>query len=303
MEFFELLGKTVLLRPYVFAFLAAYGFIAVTSFGWRRTAIFTVLGYTLAWGCELSSIHTGFPFGEYRYIEATRNEELWVAGVPFMDSLSFVFLIFTGYTVALFVRAPHLGHGLDLQVCDTSALRRSPWTALFGAFVTMLLDVVIDPWALRGDRSFLGKIYYYRSERGIDAEIYFGVPVENFLGWFFVAALVILAFQAVDRLLRDERRPRGVRHLPAKGLFGPLLYLGILVFNLAMTFAIGEPLLGIVGILIHLGIVVFLAILALAPWHRAGGAALAAHLADFPWSPLGERYGGGADCAPAREAA
>src|SRR5580704_10144867 len=102
----RLLLSTIILRPYVFIFLACYVFIAIASFGWRTTALFTALTYAVALACEWSSVHNGFPFGLYHYIEATRGREIWIAGVPFMDSLSFTFLSFASYTLALLVSSP-----------------------------------------------------------------------------------------------------------------------------------------------------------------------------------------------------
>ena len=110
----------------------------------------------------------------------------------------------------------------------------------------MLIDVVIDPLALRGDRWFLGKIYEYPSPGN-----YFGVPLTNFLGWGVVGLLIIALFQGVDRALpAEESSSRGVRPI----LRGAALYVLILVFNLGMTFAIGEYLLGTVGILLYVPI-------------------------------------------------
>ncbi len=45
----------------------------------------------------------------------------------------------------------------------------------------MLLDVVIDPLAVRGDRWFLGRVFDYPS-----GGVYFGVPLSNFAGWLLV---------------------------------------------------------------------------------------------------------------------
>src|SRR5229473_6328421 len=95
-----LLLSTVALRPYVFIFLGAFLFIAIINFGLRATLLFTVLTYVVALVCEWSSVHNGFPFGLYHYIQATRGREIWVFGVPLMDSLSFTFLAFASYTVA-----------------------------------------------------------------------------------------------------------------------------------------------------------------------------------------------------------
>jgi putative membrane protein len=110
----------------------------------------------------------------------------------------------------------------------------------------MLIDVVIDPVALRGDRWFLGKIYEYPTPG-----IYFGVPLTNFLGWGVVGLLIVGLFQRFDRTLsEDVTSGLGVRPI----LRGAALYFLILVFNLGMTFAIGEYLLGTVGFLLHLPI-------------------------------------------------
>ena len=94
----HLLLSTIALRPYVFVFLASFLLIAIVNFGLRTTLLFTVLTYAVSLACEWSSVHNGFPFGLYHYIEATRGREIWVVGVPFMDSLSFTFLSFASYT-------------------------------------------------------------------------------------------------------------------------------------------------------------------------------------------------------------
>src|SRR6202035_281077 len=122
----HLLIATVELRPYVFIFLAAFLFISIVNFGVCTTLLFTVLTYGVSLACEWSSVHNGFPFGLYHYIDATRGREIWIVGVPFMDSLSFTFLSFASYTVALLVSAPLYRRGIDLRLLDTRELRRAP---------------------------------------------------------------------------------------------------------------------------------------------------------------------------------
>src|SRR5262249_38051159 len=114
-----LLLSTIALRPYVFVFLGAFLFISIVNYGLRTTLLFTLLTYLVAFACEWSSVHNGFPFGLYHYIEATRGRELWVVGVPLMDSLSFTFLGFASYTVAILVASPLYRRGLDFRVLDT----------------------------------------------------------------------------------------------------------------------------------------------------------------------------------------
>ncbi|MBF8261085.1 MAG: conserved membrane protein of unknown function, partial [candidate division NC10 bacterium] len=176
--------STVLLRPYVFLFLALYLWAAAAAIGWRRTALFTAIAWVVAFAAEYSSTRNGIPFGFYSYIPATRGWELWISNVPFMDSLSFTFLAYVSFALAQWLRLPS-GAGTR----EVKEVRRS-WPVLgLTAFLFMLIDVVIDPLALRGDRWFLGKIYEYPSPG-----IYFGVPLTNFLGWGVVGLLIVGLF-------------------------------------------------------------------------------------------------------------
>src|SRR3989442_10760189 len=75
MEFLILLGKTLLLRPYVFLFLAIALATSVWLMGTKRTALFFLLTWATAFLCEFSSTRTGIPFGWYFYTGSTRSEE------------------------------------------------------------------------------------------------------------------------------------------------------------------------------------------------------------------------------------
>jgi uncharacterized membrane protein len=245
-RFLELLAGTVLLRPYVFICLGVYLLLATWHLGGTRALAFLLAGYLMAWGAELCSITYGFPFGWYFYIPATRDRELWVAGVPLMDSLSYVFLAYASYTLALLALGPGPGGEKPFSLGAAAPLPSwRPW--VLGAMLMVTLDVVIDPLALQGHRWFLGQIYGY-PEPGV----YFGVPLANFGGWLLVA----LALVGVLQYLATRRPGRpwldwGRRRFPGQALLGPGLYLGILAFNLFMTFWIGETCLGWVGIFIY----------------------------------------------------
>jgi len=247
----DLLLGTILLRPYVFAFLCVYLLGASLQFGWRVTLSFLPLGYLLAFASEYSSIHWGFPYGDYFYIPETADRELWVFGVPFMDSLSYVFLAACSYSAALFLLSPFKRQEPNPQMRRSNGERRlilldrpgtrrawAPW--LLGAFLMVLMDVIIDPVALQGERWFLGKIYGYRHPGA-----YFGIPMSNFLGWFLVAVVMIKVFQWLVARSGSLPRRAGPLRAALAILWGPLLYLGVLLFNLAVTFAIGEATLGI----------------------------------------------------------
>ena len=241
METLNLLYGTVLLRPYVFVFLAFYLAIAVLHMGWARTIIFTILAYTIAFIAEYSSTRNGFPFGYYSYIDVTRNEELWISNVPFMDSLSFTFLSFISYMMALLLWSPLKKEGLDMRIIEKDSIKYSHKVILTAALLFMLLDVVIDPVAFLGDRWFLGKIYYYQEEGE-----YFNIPLTNFAGWFIVGSAILYSFCWLTKGM--SLGYGGKAEMPYQGYFSPALYFGVLLFNLAVTFYIGEFILGFCGI-------------------------------------------------------
>jgi uncharacterized membrane protein len=277
----------VVLRPYVFVFFAVYLVAAVTKMGWKKTAVFTLIAYSVALAAELSSTRTGFPFGLYHYIDATRDRELWILNVPFWDSLSFTFLCYLGFSLAVMVYAPLQIRPGDVQVVDTCEIRQSRRVLTTATMFMTLIDVVIDPLTVRGDRWFLGKMYYYPN-----GGIYFGVPISNFLGWALVGAVTVLLFQWFERrqwLSSDLTRPVGVRRIPYGGLIEPLLYTGIVLFNVVLTFAIGETLLGIIAIMLYAPVGMLVATNFLDPRRRADAAQLATHRYDFPHSPIGLR--------------
>ncbi len=215
---------TILHRPYVFAFLLAYLFLSVKRWGWKTSLLWLASGYIIAWISEYASIHVNFPYGEYHYIYENLQGELLVGGVPFFDSLSYPFLIFAGYTTAEFIT------------------RRTSYAVFLGALLTMLLDVIIDPIATMGDRWFLGKIHFYAHPGW-----YFGVPLTNFGGWFLVPLAVIAFNVFLSSRLADthsKNTKTGTIHGPAYEWLYPAFYISIALFNIAVTFWVGEWKLG-----------------------------------------------------------
>ena len=82
----------------------------------------------------------------------------------------------------------------------------------------------------------LGQIYRYPSGGG-----YFNVPISDSIGWLFVGFLLVPALQKIDALLHEStvKDCHGHRH-PWRHMIGPRLYGGVLLFNMCITFDIGE---------------------------------------------------------------
>ncbi|HSB62440.1 MAG TPA: carotenoid biosynthesis protein, partial [Vicinamibacteria bacterium] len=206
-----------------FLFLLVFLGVAIRDLGGGRALLFGAWVWLVAWLAEVSSTRGGLPFGLYHYTEATRGQELYLANVPLMDPLSFPFLAYAAGCLARW-----------------SAGRR-PWPPLgvaAGAGLLMtLLDVVIDPLAVRGDRWFLGRIFFYP-----EGGLYFGVPLSNFVGWWVVGTLAVGGYLLLA----------GGRGGSSPGA-GVALYYGVLGFNLAMTAWIGEWTLVAAGVALHAG--------------------------------------------------
>lgn len=257
MDIFLLVLKTISFRPYVFIFLAAFLFSAIKLIGWPRTWRFWLISWATAFVCEFSSTRNGIPFGWYFYNGSTVGQELYFSNVPFMDSISFSFLLFAAYCVALglllpFDSSPRVEHA-PLRPLQFDVETRTSW-AVFAltAFLFAFIDMVIDPVALRGDRWFLGKIYDYPVPGR-----HFGVPFANYIGWAVVGLISLAGYFALDR-----RLPSFSPHQPItqRLLLGVGLYYGVLAFNLGMTFWIGETFMGMSGLLMHLPLLILLII-------------------------------------------
>jgi putative membrane protein len=245
----DLVIGTFVLRPYVFGFLAAFLVAGTLDLGWRRTLLFGAWVGPLAWVSEFTSTRIGIPFGLYHYTGTTRGQELFVVDVPLMDSLSFTFLAYAAFCLAR----------------GASSRWRVPpaGLALASGALMMLLDVVIDPLAVRGDQWFLGQIFQY-AESGV----YFGVPLSNFAGWMVLGTLGVGGYMYGSRRRLDGSGPgwasmearcstltgRGVARFDPYGRrVGPgiALYYAVLGFNLVMTGWIGEWLLLMIGAAVH----------------------------------------------------
>ncbi len=318
MDIPRLLLGSLILRPYVFGFLLLHLAGASALLGWRRTAVFTLITWGVALAAEHSSIRTGIPFGWYYYLPQSVDRELWIAGVPFFDSLSFSFLLVASYGLAWFLLAggrPRCNFGFRISQGAPSgtALARRRWAPdcglqdpqsldplgvrhptsemprlgfwprpgrlrhlILASILFVLIDVVIDPVALRGDRWFLGQIYGY-PERGA----YFGVPLANFLGWGVVGVTATGMYHLWERLWERRLAARsavGERRLPeadarrfsGRAALCPGLYFIVLAFNLAVTAVLEEWRLLLSGIVLTLPILLWAAGILMGPRALAG---------------------------------
>lgn len=237
METFGLLMSTILFRPYVFVLLGLYFVAGGLQLGLKRITVFTILAYVIAFISEYSSTRIGIPYSYYYYTGATRGKELFISNVPFIDSLSYSFLGYFSYSLALLMVSTVTRKGWRCELQNPPL--HSKKVLFLSAMLFVLQDVLIDPVSLRGSKWFLGQMYYY-PEKGI----YFGVPLSNFLGWFLVGLAIIYCFQKLDRKMGWSAGYAG------NAFMGPVFYFINMIFILSVTFYIGEYLIGMISLFI-----------------------------------------------------
>ena len=228
----SLLVGTFVLRPYVVGFLVFFLVAGTRDLGAVRTAGLFLWGLFVALGAELLSTRVGIPFGLYHYAGATAGAELFLSNVPFFSPLSFPFLAYASFCLARRAIGPGWA---DLPA------GRVRIVALSGALMT-LLDVVIDPVAVRGERWFLGHIFTYP-----EGGVYFGVPLSNFAGWLVVGLATVGGYVWAT----------GGAGLGSPRL-GIALYYMVVAVNLTVTLWIGELLLAAAGILVQTAVFLLL---------------------------------------------
>lgn len=218
-------------RPYVTLFMLFFLLLSWLEQGRTRTILWVASSYAIALVAEWGSINHGIPFGVYTYHYDALSRDLVILGVPFFDTLSFSFLSYVSFSFAQFFMSPLSIHGCDVQRVTSPEIRRAWPTVLLGAFLMVVVDLIVDPVANLGAYWFLGNIYHYPNPG-----VHFGVTFANYCGWFVVALATILANRWIDAWL-DRRQGTGPRlaGFPGQGLFAPLFWAGIVLFQLGVT--------------------------------------------------------------------
>jgi uncharacterized membrane protein len=276
MEFLQLIWGTLTLRPYVFIFLIVFLVAGFANMGKQRTLIFLMITWIIAFLSEFSSTRNGFPFGLYHYTGLTQGKELFLFNVPFFDSLSFTFLLYASFNISLLTLAPIRVEKGNVRIVDSFGLRQSKSILFLTMFYMLMIDVVIDPVALRGDRWFLGRIYWYEYPG-----YYFGVPLSNAGGWAFVGFVSLWIYQKVEKKLYDAGKIINPQWFPFQTLMGSGLYVGILLFMYSICWYIGDKSLLIASIFVFLMPVIFLYLRLRDPRHRASEAEWKKHCEEF----------------------
>lgn len=153
------------------------------SLGGRLTAAFFALSAVISWALEEFGVATGLLYGGYHY---TAYLGAQLGDVPVLIPLAWFMMIYPSYAIA--------GLVLDGRPFGTApGVLRLVRLAAASAIVMTVWDLVIDP-ILSGPQV---RAWVWESGGG-----YFGVPAQNYVGWFLTTFAVYLCYRALE-----QRRP------------------------------------------------------------------------------------------------
>ena len=163
---------------------------------------------------ENTSILTGFPFGHYHYTNAL-GAKLFL--VPLLISPAY---FATGYFAWV------IGNVLVGELRRGSSAFLTVAVPFIAAFVMVMWDLTFDPRA-----STIQHQWIWEQAGG-----YFGVPLTNYLGWFFT---VYLFLQLFALFVRFRPGSETVTKFPRSHFAQALLMYAVMGLTPVLTFAVG----------------------------------------------------------------
>jgi len=194
-----------------------FGAAAVFAFGsyaigWRRTLIFFVLAASLSLSCELVGTGTGWPFGNYSYTTFLGTKIL--GRVPYTIPLSWFYMGLTSYLLGSVVAARF------------GSRHRTAWSLALGVWFLTAWDLVLDP--AMADRALRVKFWTWHQTGA-----YFGMPVQNLVGWSLTGLLYMSLSRWLWRRNIDLARDRIAVWFPLA------VYVANLAFAMAISVSVG----------------------------------------------------------------
>ncbi len=183
-------------------------------YGWTGILAFVVICLVVSNVLENTSILTGFPFGHYNYTDAL-GPKLFL--VPLLIGPAY---FASGYFAWV------IGNILVGELRRGSSVVLTVAVPFISAFVMVMWDLTFDPRA-----STIQHQWIWEQGGG-----YFGVPLTNYLGWFFTVYLFLELFALFVRF-----RPGGVTDtkFPRSHFAQALLMYAVMGLTPVLTFAVG----------------------------------------------------------------
>lgn len=142
------------------------------KYGFKNMFLFFLLVFGVGWTFETMSIYTGFPFGWYEYSDKFGPK---VGVVPFMIMPAYFAYGYLSWTMALVLTNNY-----------QNVIRRENIIT-----VPIIASFIMSSWDLTGDIIWSTVGGFWTWTYGGE---FFGVPVSNYLGWYFVVFVFFIIF-------------------------------------------------------------------------------------------------------------
>ncbi|MBN1429052.1 MAG: carotenoid biosynthesis protein [Anaerolineae bacterium] len=153
---------------------------ATYTLGWRQALAFFVLSAVISWLFEQVGVATGLVYGPYHYTDVLGPK---LGHVPLLIPIAWFMMIYPSHVIANLI-----GTGKPAGV--GGSLIRMAWLSTLGAMTMTAWDVLMDPGMSNPP------LQSWVWEQGGP---YFGVPLQNFVGWLLTTFTVYLAYRLVER--------------------------------------------------------------------------------------------------------
>lgn len=140
-------------------------------YGFKNMLAFIIITWIVSNLFEALSVYMGFPFGKYHYTLAGPR----ILDVPVIIMPSYIAMGYLAWTLSLVLC------GQYSQRLRGKHIFIVPFIA---TFIMVMWDVVMDPMEANVYKSWIWE----------DGGGYFGVPVSNYFGWFFVVYIILQFF-------------------------------------------------------------------------------------------------------------
>lgn len=159
---------------------------ASSALGVRLTLVFFVITAVTSWIFEEVGVVTGLVYGPYHY---TATLGPWLGSVPILIPLAWFMLIYPSYVLVNLLLDGWLvgtpgSHGHLVRL------------ALVGGLVMTAWDLMVDP-ILSGPA--------FRAWVWEGGGPYYGVPVQNYLGWIVTSFSIYFVYRSVERRWMPQR--------------------------------------------------------------------------------------------------
>jgi putative membrane protein len=184
-----------------FAFAVAH---ATEQLGARAMLVFLALTFAISFAFETIGVLTGAIYGAYYY---THRLGLKLGVVPIIIPLAWFMMMYASHTI--------------VAIIATGARRVSrAWRAWLGALAMSAWDLGMDP------QMAAAQMWVW-----VDGGAYFGVPIQNFVGWIATTFCVFGLFE----IFAQRQSPRAIKFDSAFALLPVAAY----AIQGASTIAIG----------------------------------------------------------------